>query len=103
MTAPKPKPESVRQAERWMTVCRLAESAGLCSRCASQFAWGVQGGAGGFSSVHPPCAACVVVMLYWPVVRPNGWRSPGGDVSVRGTWVSVGSTGRTAPRGGTDE
>lgn len=91
------RPETERQAERWQTVCRLAEAAGLCSRCASQFAWGVQGGVGGFSSVHPPCAACVVVMLDWPVVRPNGWRSPGGEVSVRGTWVSVGSTERTAP------
>lgn len=97
MTGQPPKPETQAQAERWNRVCRLAERAGLCSRCSSQFAWGIQGG---FATVKEPCAACTIVMLDWPVVRPNGWHSPGGDVSARGTWASVGSTERTAPRDG---
>ena len=100
----KPKPETQSQANRWQRVCRLAEEAGLCSRCAAQFAWATQGGAGGFSSVHPPCAACTVVMLEWPAVRANGWRAPNGDTSRSETWAAVTSTRRTAtptaPSGG---
>lgn len=96
MTEKRPKAESQGQAERWQKVCRLAEAAGLCSRCGPQFAWATQGGAGGFSSVHAPCSACVVVMLGWPVVRPNGWRSPSGDTSRPTTWAPVGSVGRTS-------
>lgn len=96
MAGKRPKPESPSQAKRWQAVCTLAEKAGLCSRCASQFAWGVQGGVGGFSSVHPPCAACVVVMLGWPVVRPNSWRSPSGVLSEPASWSGQTLTRRTA-------
>lgn len=86
MTAAKRKPETQGQADAWQQVCRLAERAGLCSRCAAQLAWGAQEGSGGFSSIHAPCAPCTVVMLDWPVVRPNGWRTPRGKLSLPRTW-----------------
>jgi hypothetical protein len=89
----KTKPETLSQAQTWQRVCRLAEGAGLCTRCASQVAWGSQGG---FSSVREPCAACTVVMLEWPVAKPNGWRVPGGTLSSPQTWAPFTSTGRTA-------
>lgn len=91
---PAPKPETMSQAQTWQRVCQLAENAGLCPRCASQFAWGVQGG---FATVKDPCAACSVVMLAWPVVRPNGWRSPQGKLSLASSWLASRLTGRTPP------
>jgi hypothetical protein len=91
-----PKPETQKQAEKWQRVCRLAENAGLCPRCAAQLAWGAQEGSGGFSSIHPPCAPCTIVMLDWPVVRPNGWRTPSGRLSDAVTWVEGLPARRTA-------
>lgn len=87
MTGKAPKPETQGQADAWQQVCRLAERAGLCSRCAAQFAWGAQEGSGGFSSIHAPCAPCTIVMLDWPVVRANGWRTPRGKLSWSRTWA----------------
>jgi hypothetical protein len=89
-----PKPETMSQAKSWQRVCRLAEEAGLCPRCATQLAWGAQRG---FASVREPCAACTVVMLGWPVQRPNGWRTPAGTLSRPGTWAQFTPTGSTAP------
>lgn len=100
MPEKKPAPESIGQAEAWQAVCRLAELAGLCSRCAAQLAWGAQEGSGGFSSIHPPCAPCTIVMLEWPVVRANSWRTPRGKLSSAATWAEAVPTRRTATPGG---
>lgn len=100
MTGKAPKPETLQQALTWQKVCRLAEAAGLCPRCAAQLAWGAQNGGGGFSSVKAPCAPCTIVMLEWPVVRPNGWHTPRGTLSVPATWAGLTLTERTAPRDG---
>lgn len=91
-----PKPETQAQADAWGQVCRLAEKAGLCPRCAAQLAWGAQEGSGGFSSIHSPCAPCTIVMLEWPVVRANGWRTPRGKLSTAATWAEAVPTSRTA-------
>lgn len=93
MTAP--KPETQGQAEAWQKVCRLAERVGLCSQCAAQLAWGAQEGSGGFSSIHPPCAQCTIVMLEWPVARANGRRTPRGTLSAPSTWSQLPSGERT--------
>lgn len=93
----KPKPETLSQARTFDRVVRNGESAGLCPKCAAQLGWAAQAGAGGFSSVKPPCAPCTVVMLGWPVQRPNGWRTPKGTLSVAATWAQLTSTRRTAP------
>lgn len=91
-----PKPETLSQARTWSRVRDLAEKAGLCSRDASQFAWGVQNG---FATVHEPCATCTVVMLPWPVARPNGWRSPEGKLSSAASWPESTPAKRTPSRG----
>lgn len=96
MPAKQPKPETMSQARTFDKVVRNAEGSGICPPCAAQLAWAVQSGGGGFSSVKPPCAACQVVMLEWPVVRVNGWRTPAGSLSVPGSWVRSPSTRRTA-------
>lgn len=70
MSAPK-KPETLRQAQRFDAYSREARNAGLCDRCAPQYAYGRRDG---FSTVHPPCAECVVVMVPWPVAAVNRWR-----------------------------
>jgi hypothetical protein len=38
------------------------------------------------------------VMLPWPVVKPNQWRSPAGTLSRPATWLGFTSAGRTGPR-----
>lgn len=93
---PAPKPETMSQARTFDRVVRNAEAAGLCSPCAAQLGWAAQAGGGGFSSVRQPCAACTVVMLGWPVQRPNGWRTPHGTLSAPVTWAEFTPTGRTA-------
>ena len=66
-------PESLRQARRWDAACSRYTRAGLCSRCASQAAWG---GQIGYSRVHAPCEACAPIIADFPgAEHVNGWRS----------------------------
>jgi hypothetical protein len=66
-----PKPETPEQAERFEKYHGHAVGRGLCSRCASQHAYGRQYG---FAQVNAPCAVCVQVMAAWPTDVGNGWR-----------------------------
>lgn len=96
MTEKRPNPETMSQARTFDRVVRNGEAAGLCPACAAQLGWAAQAGGGGFSSVKPPCAPCTVVMLGWPVVRPNSWRTPRGTLSVPATWAELTPVGRTS-------
>ncbi len=67
------RPETIEQAKRWDVQKSRALAQGLCSRCAAQYAWGLQVG---FTRSHPPCSSCAVII--GAVVgegRPNGWRN----------------------------
>lgn len=74
-------PETLRQAKTWESVKNKALKFGLCPRCASQLAWGHQGG---FTTVHPPCAECAPLVATLPKARANGWRTVVGDAA--GKW-----------------
>ena len=76
-------PETIRQAHTWETVKRQVLRAGLCEKCAAQYAWGCQIG---FTLSHPPCGACTeVVAQHGGRERPNGWRTLH-TVKGFGTW-----------------
>jgi hypothetical protein len=101
---PAPKPETMSQARTFDRVVRNAGAAGLCPTCAPQLGWAAQAGTGGFSSVKPPCPACTVVMIGWPLQRPNGWRTPRGTLSAPATWAEFTPTGRvTSPAADPEE
>jgi hypothetical protein len=70
------RPESAGQARQWqMNKTRYQQSA-LCETCAAQAAWAHQAGAGGWVSIHPPCASCSesVSLLPYPTANPL-WRA----------------------------
>lgn len=79
------EPETVDQARNWDRVNRLAVRFGLCFSCASQYAWGVQGG---FASVRPPCPECAPLVATLPSPRVNGWRSVTGAANDKNSWPS---------------
>ena len=64
-------PETPNQARRWDVQKSRAVAHGLCSRCAGQYAWGLQVG---FAHSRPPCSNCAVIVGSTPgETRPNGW------------------------------
>lgn len=71
-------PESPAQAATWLKVKNRYTQLGLCNGCAGQAAWGHQCG---FALIHPPCPDCAVLIADWPVAKPNGWRTRGGNAS----------------------
>jgi hypothetical protein len=77
------KPETQSQAETWTRVETNAALFGLDHRCAAQLAWGAQLG---FANVHEPCDDCKALLADQPTVRPGGWRTPAGTLSLRSTW-----------------
>ncbi len=83
MSAAKSKPESHGQAADWEATKKRALEYGFCIRCASQYAWGVQGG---FSTVQPPCRACAPLVASLPRERVNGWRSVSGASPAAKNW-----------------
>jgi hypothetical protein len=67
------RPETLDQARRWDVQRARAAAAGLCDRCASQYASGL---ALGFSLSHPPCIECAEILAVSSGdTRPNGWRN----------------------------
>jgi hypothetical protein len=80
-------PESVEQARNFEKMHSEAVRKGLCSRCASQCAYGRQHG---FSTVHPPCGACAFVVASWPNDRGNGWRLYAVRARKRGAHETLG-------------
>lgn len=66
------KPETLRQARRWDDVKSQYVSAGLCHHCASQAAWGHQGG---FASIKPPCGGCKGLTMPASLVLKHGDRA----------------------------
>lgn len=68
------RPETLGQARRWDRVKARYVGHGLCHSCASQAAWGHQGG---FSTVRPPCRTCAVIVASFTVAKVNRWRVPG--------------------------
>lgn len=81
------RPETESQAASWERVKVHALAFGLCTACAAQLAWGHS--AGGFSSIHPPCASCAAAVRRLPVEKPNGWRTVAGVASSRRAWASL--------------
>jgi hypothetical protein len=60
----KRKPETMRQAQRWVTTKTRYLLAGVCGRCAAQAAWGH---ALGFAQIdYPPCEACQPLVDTFP-------------------------------------
>ena len=88
-------PETEQQAQSWQQVVKHAREAGLCYPCAAQLAWGVQNG---FATIRKPCDDCAKVVETWPVVRPNGWRTPTGTLSRPPAWSAHTPTAATEPR-----
>ncbi len=67
------RPETIEQAKRWDVQKSRALAQGLCDKCASQYAWGLQVG---FSHSHPPCSSCAAIIgAVVGEARPNGWRN----------------------------
>ena len=89
----KAKPETGDQAAAWQKVQTLAKRWGLCPSCASQLAWGHQGG---FSTVQPPCADCASLIAVLPVEKPNGWRTVSGSAHSARSWQGHAETHGTA-------
>ena len=68
------RPETLAQAVECDRRSRAYRAAGLCCKCSAQAAWGHSIG---FTRVHPPCPACVLVVTSFPLAAPNGWRRHG--------------------------
>ncbi len=68
----KDKPETLRQAQTWETVKNRYRTAGLCSGCASQAAWGHQSG---LANIAPPCPVCATVVAAFPAEAVGPWRT----------------------------
>lgn len=71
-------PETIAQAQTWQTVKNRYIQLGLCEGCAAQAAWGHQCG---FAAINPPCPRCAQTIADWPVAKPNGWRTRGGNAT----------------------
>lgn len=69
----KSQPETFRQAQTWELVKNTYRADGLCTTCAAQAAWGHQNG---FTTIEPPCPACVPVIagFPFPVGESSPWR-----------------------------
>lgn len=65
-------PETLGQVREWERTKRRYLAEGLCHRCAANAAYGHQLG---FSRVEPPRATCAMLVLSFPVDKPNGWRA----------------------------
>lgn len=65
-------PETPEQVKEWSRAKRRYLDAGLCHHCSAVAAYGHQLG---FARVEPPRAACAMLVLSFPMERPNGWRA----------------------------
>lgn len=78
------RPETLGQSRTWDCRANEAEAAGLCRRCAGQWAWGLQIG---FARAYPPCSRCQEIVDQWPYTeKPNNWK--GRPVGGLNKWAS---------------
>ncbi len=67
-------PETPAQAAEWDASKAHYLRLGLCHGCAAQISYGHQQGQG-FKEIHPPCTACLPVVLGFPTNEAGEWRS----------------------------
>lgn len=71
-SAPRPAPETPRQAALFTVVKARYLRAGLCHGCSAQAAFAHRYS---WREVKPPCAVCRRVVNRLPIPQCNGWRS----------------------------
>lgn len=69
------QPETLRQAQRWEAVKHRYVAEGLCDRCGAQAAYAHQNDGDSWEAIHPPCAACALIVAQFPALTPSAaWR-----------------------------